>query len=115
LSDENDVSAQMSWRQVRAKLLARDGNLDEGERLSREAVALSQLHDSPTVRGDALRDLAEVLRMAGRHREEAAVLQDAIEQYERKGNTVSAARARDLLNRALAPEDAPPSPTVSIP
>ena len=47
--------------------------------------------------GDALLDLAEVLRSAGKSDEAAAVVTDAAGRYERKGNVVSAERARSLL------------------
>jgi len=48
--------------------------------------------------GDALLDLAEVLRAVGRPEEEAvAAAQRALSLYERKGNLVLAARARAAL------------------
>ena len=47
---------------------------------------------------DALLVLAEVLRLAGRAGEAAAALEEAIELYERKGNVVSAAKARAALD-----------------
>ena len=56
----------MLWRQARGKLLARRGELEEGERLAREAVALAEETDMLNVHGDALLDLAEVLALAGR-------------------------------------------------
>ena len=49
------------------------------------------------LRGDAQIRLAEVLAAGGRP-EEAAVARSAAEElYERKGNVVSAQRARDLV------------------
>jgi hypothetical protein len=48
--------------------------------------------------GDALADLAEVLRLAGREREAAEALDRALELYEQKGSTVS----RDRTQSALA-------------
>jgi hypothetical protein len=41
-------------------------------------------------------DLAEVLRLAGRAEEASAALERAVELYERKGNSVSAGKARAL-------------------
>jgi Tetratricopeptide repeat len=41
-------------------------------------------------RGDALSCLAEILASQGRPEEAAALVREAIEAYERKGNAVSA-------------------------
>jgi ATP/maltotriose-dependent transcriptional regulator MalT len=56
---------QMLWRQVRGKVLARRGELEEGERLAREAVALAEETDMLNAHADALIDLARVLALAG--------------------------------------------------
>jgi len=56
---------QILWRQVRGKVIARRGDLQEGERLAREAVALADETDMLNAHGDALTDLAEVLALAG--------------------------------------------------
>jgi tetratricopeptide (TPR) repeat protein len=95
-----DLSAHVQWRSARAKLLARGGRLEEGEALAREAVALAELTDFLVVHGDALVDLAEVLRLAGRGDEAVPALEDAIRLYDRKGNVVSSRRARALLEEA---------------
>ena len=58
-------SPQMLWHQARAKLLARRGELEEGERLARKAVALGAETDMLNAHGGALLDLAEVLALAG--------------------------------------------------
>ena len=47
-------------------------------------------------RGDTLADLAEVLSLAGRRAEAAAVLDEAAEHFQRKGNLVSLERVRRL-------------------
>ena len=49
------------------------------------------------MQGDALCDLAEVLRAAGRSDEAAAALAQALERYERKHNLAQAAQVRDRL------------------
>ena len=56
---------QILWRQVRGKVLARRGELQEGERLAREAVARAEETDMLNAHADALIDLAEVLALAG--------------------------------------------------
>jgi hypothetical protein len=60
------------------------------------------------MRADALVDLAEVLRLVGRKDEPKDVLEDALRLYERKGNVVSAARARDVLAKAAQTCQTPP-------
>ena len=62
----NDVDAQLSWRAVRAKLLARGGDIAGAETLAHEAVALAEVTDVLNHRGKVRLDLAEVLRLAGR-------------------------------------------------
>jgi predicted ATPase len=89
-------SAMLS-RQVRAKVLARRGELDEAERLAREAVAVGEDTDWLDGQGDAYADLAEVLTLAGNPDEAGAALEEALARYKRKGNVVLAERARARL------------------
>ncbi len=91
-----DVLTQVLWREVRAKILARRKRLGEAEALAREAVRLVAETDLVDRQGDALLDLAEVLRAAGRPDEADAAAGEALDRYERKGNVVSAGRARSL-------------------
>jgi tetratricopeptide (TPR) repeat protein len=93
----DDVFSQMAWRSVRAKALARKGELAQAELLAREAVALAEETDGLNLHGDALLDLAEVLRVAGRPSDAVAAAGRALPLYERKGNLVLAARARAAL------------------
>jgi DNA-binding SARP family transcriptional activator len=93
----DDVSAQVHLKAARAKVLARVGGIAEAEGLAREAVALARTTDFLVMWGDALADLAEVLRHAGRPGEAVPLLEEALQLYERKGNTVSAGRVRELL------------------
>jgi hypothetical protein len=87
----------IGWRRVRAKLLARRGDLEEAERLSREATARAALTDLLDDHAQALSDLAEVVRIGGRRDESAKILGEAIHLYEQKGNAVAAATLRGLL------------------
>jgi tetratricopeptide (TPR) repeat protein len=84
--------AQILWRQVQGNLLARRGELDEGERLARDAVALAEETDMLNVHAAALVDLAEVLALAGKAGR--TELEQALALYERKGNLVMAKRTR---------------------
>jgi hypothetical protein len=85
----------MLWRQVRGKVLARRGELEEGERVAREAVALAAETDMLNAHAAALLDLADVLALAGRDAQ--AELDQAHALYERKGNLVMAERTRSRL------------------
>jgi tetratricopeptide (TPR) repeat protein len=91
---------QILWRQARGKLLARRGELEEGERLAREAVAVAEETDMLNVHADALLGLADVLVLAGR--DARAELDEALALYERKGNLVMAERTRSRLAELAA-------------
>ena len=82
-------------------MLARRGELEEGERLAREAVALAAETDMLNMHADALVDLAEVLALAGGRT--PAELEQALALYERKGNLVMAERTRSRLAELAAP------------
>jgi tetratricopeptide (TPR) repeat protein len=97
---EDDLTAQPSWRSVRAKVLARRGALEEAERLAREAVGLAEGTDALNQRAKAEADLAEVLRLAGRSDEAAGHLGEALRLYELKGNTPGLQKVRALLDQA---------------
>ena len=89
-----DVIAQFSWRSLKAKLLAHDGELAGGERLAQEALALVMKTDALTHQGDVLLDVAAVLTAANRRDEAAGRVREAIDLYERKQNAASARNAR---------------------
>lgn len=60
-SSPDDLQTQIQWRGPRAKALAGRSELDEAERLARDAVELADSTDFLNVRAAALLDLAEVL------------------------------------------------------
>jgi class 3 adenylate cyclase/tetratricopeptide (TPR) repeat protein len=93
----DDIVTQSLWRSVRAKVLARDGRAEEAVTLAREAVALIEATDLLSHRGDAMLDLAEVLRTCSRADESRGTVRTALALYESKGNVAAAARARSLL------------------
>ena len=92
-----DVEARSQWRRVRAKILARRGDLKEAERLARESVALMEPTDYLDVRGQAHMSLAEVLAAAGNTSEASTALKEAERLFEEKGITVAAEEARVRL------------------
>jgi len=91
---DEDLTAQIVWRGVRARLLAAGGRLGDAETLAREGVRLAGNTDFLVSSADALADLGSVLGQAGRENEAAAILAEASALYARKGDVVSAARWR---------------------
>jgi DNA-binding SARP family transcriptional activator/class 3 adenylate cyclase/tetratricopeptide (TPR) repeat protein len=98
----NDVLANVLWRSTRARARAGMGDLDAAESFARDAVEFAEQSDFLTVHGDALVTLAEILERVGRPEDAASELRNAIVLYEQKGNAVSAAKARSLLERSLS-------------
>jgi tetratricopeptide (TPR) repeat protein len=94
---EDDVQAQILWRAVRARVLAREGRFEEAEALARAAVAHAELTEFILVHANACRDLGEVLRLAGRLGDARLPLQEALGLYRQKGDRVSARRMRAAL------------------
>ena len=93
----DDLDPQVAWRRVQAKLLAQRGDFENAERLAREAIELAARTDYLDLHARAIEDLAEVLRLAGRQQEALAELEPAIRLHEQKGNVVSAATTRALV------------------
>jgi class 3 adenylate cyclase/tetratricopeptide (TPR) repeat protein len=93
----DDAMTQMIWRLVRAKVLARRGELAEAQSLGREAVRLGEATDMLDFQGDAYADLGEVLVLAGEWDEAVAAFEQAVERYQRKGNVPSTERAQARL------------------
>jgi tetratricopeptide (TPR) repeat protein len=96
-----DVASQLMARTVRAKLLAVKSMHDEAAQTAREAVALAERTDDLFTLGQAYVALAEVLLLADRREEAVAPLEAAAEASERKGNLVTAEKARTLLASLL--------------
>jgi hypothetical protein len=94
----DDIVTQVIWRGVKAKILAREGRCAEAQPLARAAVALVAPTDLLSHHGDAMLDLAEVLRACGRLRASRDAVRTALSLYEKKGNRPGAARARSLLS-----------------
>jgi ATP/maltotriose-dependent transcriptional regulator MalT len=97
----DDLSAQIVWRTVRARLLARRGEIAAAKRVGAEAVDLAARTDWLSDHADALLSQGEVHRMAGEGESAARAIRGAIALYERKGNTIGARRARAALEVAV--------------
>ena len=93
----DDFATQIVWRGVRARIVVEDGDGEVAERLAREAVALADQTDRLNSHGDALVDLATVLRKARGAADERDALEAALALYEQKENLVAAARVRARL------------------
>ena len=97
-----DVDAQAGWRAIRAKLLARRGELAEAERLAREAAALAADTEYLELKADALEALGVVLRVVRLSEEAEHALAESLRLHEAKGNVVAAARVRGQLSERAA-------------
>jgi tetratricopeptide (TPR) repeat protein len=80
-----------------ARVRAQQGRVDEAERMAREAVAYFAGTDYSTDRTGVLMDLADVLRMAERPQEAAAIVYEALDLFEAREDAVSAGQARELI------------------
>jgi class 3 adenylate cyclase len=98
LGDEDDPITQAYWRQVAALVHASRGEHAEAERLAREAVARTEMTDSPKAQGDALCDLGDVLEAAGRLDEATDTFRDALGCYERKRIVPLVRQVRERLD-----------------
>jgi predicted ATPase/DNA-binding SARP family transcriptional activator len=96
-SRPNDIYSQTLWRSIRAKVFARRHAFEEAERLAHEAVEFAAEGDFLPANADALADLAEVFELAGKPRDAARALEDAIGLYQRKGNLLAADGCRRRL------------------
>jgi len=87
-----DRVSQIYWRQARARIHARRGELDAARTLAAEAVALAADADMPAVHGAALVDAALLDRS-----ERERLLHAALELFDAKGDEVDVQRVRDAL------------------
>ncbi len=93
----DDLAAQITWRTVRAKILATTGRLDEAEGDARRAVSLAGRTDWTNDHAAACVALGEVLHRRGRPQEAEAAIRKALHLYEAKNNVVAAEGVHVLL------------------
>jgi class 3 adenylate cyclase/tetratricopeptide (TPR) repeat protein len=84
---------------VLARVRAHQGDGATAEELIREAVEIVERTDFLFDRGTVLLDLGEVMELLGRGVEARAARERALEMFEQKGDLVSAAQTRPLLDR----------------
>jgi tetratricopeptide (TPR) repeat protein len=94
---EDDLLSQVTGRQAQALVLTTRGEMEEAERLAREAVEMLADAECPNFQGDTWMDLGRMLRTAGKPAEAEQAAREALALYERKGNRPSSAAARMFL------------------
>jgi tetratricopeptide (TPR) repeat protein len=90
LAASDDVASQTIWRQLRAKLLAREGNTDTAVALAEEAASMTEGTDCWDTLNMAFEDLGEVYALVGRRDDAIRALEKALDVCERKGAIVVA-------------------------
>jgi ATP/maltotriose-dependent transcriptional regulator MalT len=96
LGASDDAYNEMSWRRLRAKVLACRGDLAGAQALARRAVEMGRELGFLEEAALAWLDLAEILGASGDPGARAATM-EARDRFERKGNLVGLARANALL------------------
>jgi ATP/maltotriose-dependent transcriptional regulator MalT len=102
LAADDDIASQALWRSVRAKVLARRGELRAARGMATDAVDLLRRTDAAVTLADALLDLGEVVERCGDMAAAHDAFEEALALFERKGNVVAAASARGALARTGA-------------
>ena len=98
ISAPDDLDAQPRWRAALARVLASQGLHEPALQLAREAVALVEPIDLLPLKAVVYDSLGAVHASAGRIDEAAAAVEQAIGLHEQKGNVVSLARSRSVLD-----------------
>jgi tetratricopeptide (TPR) repeat protein len=100
-SDSDDISAEFTWRSIRAKVLAQAGDHDAAEELIARALALVDSTDCLNQRANVRLDHTRVLQLADRPGIAAEAASAAAALYFEKGNRVSGERARRLAEQLV--------------
>jgi tetratricopeptide (TPR) repeat protein len=83
----NDIHSHILWRTARSQVLAQRKELDRAEQLAVEAVSFAATSDFLDSHADAMMNLAELRLVAGRQREAAGHIEEALRLYEQKGTS----------------------------
>jgi tetratricopeptide (TPR) repeat protein len=94
---EDDIVTQVEVHATQARLLARDGDLAEAERLARAVVEEADATDYEVLFAHSRKALGDVLRLGGNLDEAVEVVEEAAANQERIGNRPYAATLRQLV------------------
>jgi tetratricopeptide (TPR) repeat protein len=97
IAGSEDLYSQVMRRAVRAKVLARRGQLKEAEGLARESVSIAEATDFLQLRARAFMSLGDVLRLAGRDADAEASIENAVRLFALKGYSAGVELARQVL------------------
>lgn len=97
VSAADDFDAQARWRNTRAAILIRQNRNEEAAEVAEEACRVVAKTDILDLHADVLSLRGQAQGKLGLRREAARSVEQAVRLYERKGNLVSAARARAIL------------------
>jgi class 3 adenylate cyclase len=109
LASGDDLTSQISWRVVWARVLAEQHAAGEAETLAREAVELAERTDCPNLRGDAWLSLASACIAGGDPEGAMRASETARQHFLAKGNSVMSERAAAVTGRARAAVAGPTS------
>src|SRR3984893_10429661 len=93
-----NVWGLLNWLGAQAKIVAAQGDVEQAERLARQAVTVAERTDTIDVYAESLLDLAQVLRTAGKPEEAKPLVERALELWIRWGAPLAAARTRAILD-----------------
>jgi len=96
---EYHVEAQIGWRSLKAKALARRGEVTAAAAMVEEAIVLVTKTEFLSLRGTVLLGGAETWASSGDLRRARVAANEALEAYVRKGNLVGAERTTALIQR----------------
>lgn len=99
LAASGDLVTQVRWRRVRARVLARRGEIRQAEAFAREALAIAEKTDFVNDRADALVDLSHVLETSRRRNDAVGAASAALHLYQLKGNIVAAEATQRYLRK----------------
>jgi len=107
LAGAEDVYSHILWRSVRAKVLARRGEIAEAIRLATASGRLAEGTDFLHLRWHDLMCRAETFRLAGRAADADAAAEEAARIATAKGNVVGVRLAHEARGRGPGVEAAP--------
>ncbi|MDP9226463.1 MAG: hypothetical protein M3P18_22020, partial [Actinomycetota bacterium] len=100
---DDDISSQVGFRSVLAKVLARRGDVEAATARAEEVLALvDRTPEASSLRADGLKDVAEMFELLGEPSRAVPLWCDALEEYRRKKDLPSAELAHRRLVRAEA-------------